>query len=137
MGLRIGEALSHNGAVPEGRKPLVWQSTQGGPHDLRVQVGGGALWPEDQQTAVLHAELEPLDTLGSAPTDPEVAILEGVTGWPPSQKGHGLGIDFDDLAEEISDGLGGTQIVVEFELLIEPGLFGLGLNNSGDRFSGS
>ena len=48
----------------------------------------------------------------------------------------GFGIDFDDLAEEISDGLGGTQLVVEFEWLIEPGLFGVGLNHSGDRFSG-
>jgi hypothetical protein len=93
---------------------------------LRGEVGRGALGRKDQESTVLNDKFEAGDPLRSAPTDPTIAILECITGGPPGQKGYRLGVDLDDLTEEIADRRRGTKTVERIQLGIEPRLLLLG-----------
>jgi hypothetical protein len=46
----------------------------------------------------------------------------------PEQQGDGLGIQFDDLAQEMTHRRGGPQVVMVFKLTVEPGTLRVGLD---------
>jgi hypothetical protein len=121
ISLRIGETLGQERAVAEVLAPLIGQGAQGGGEGLAGEIGSGALGGEQEAAAVLHEEFEALDALGGAPTDPAVAILEGVGGRPPDQEGDGLAVALDDLALVIPDGAARAEGVPGSEVWVEGG----------------
>ncbi len=93
---------------------------------MRGQIGRLALGGEQEEAAVLHDELQALDALRGAPTDPEIAILERVTDVPPDQERDGPAVPLDELPEVMVVG----QLAVDGQ-----GLVGLG-DAHGERGSG-
>ncbi len=83
-------------------------------------MGSLAFGNQEQEAAVLHDELEPWHALMGAPTDSPVPVFECITGRSPDQQSHRLALQGDDLAQVVSHGPAGAQIVVFSQLLVEP-----------------
>ncbi len=118
--LRVGEALGQQRPVAELRLPVRRQGPQRGGHRLRGQVGRGALVGEQEETAVLHHQLEPLDAHGRAPADPLVAVLERVTCRPPHQQRRRPAPHHDDLPQVVAHRSPRAKVMVVAQLRVEP-----------------
>ena len=100
---------------------------QGRAQALGGQVGRLPPGGEQEETAVLHDELQTLDALGGAPTDPVIAILERVATGSPDQQRDGLAVLLDELTQIIADGPARAQVMVGGQLRVERDhLVGLG-----------
>lgn len=120
VGFRSGEGLGQQRRVAEVLLPELGEDAQGRRQRLRGQVGRLPFGGEQEEAAVLHDQLEPLDPLRSAPRYPAVAILERVTGRSPDQQGPGLAVLLDHLAQGITHRVAGPRRVMLGQLAIEP-----------------
>src|SRR5881397_3570869 len=106
--------------MPKALLPLATQRPERCPHSLRGQVGSLPFGTQQQEPAVLHDEFKPLHPLTGAPTDPEIPVLERITGRTPDQQSHRLAVQRNHLPKVVSDGAASSQVMMLPQLLVEP-----------------